>query len=163
MFRIYGGLTKFKQWTQDQKLSMKDLPLGADVHFYNDPGEDEPVITEVYEVKEPDGSVSHVCDVPNIMLQDTRRIKVQIPETVIGPFGTAYRYAGGPREKYFEVEAAEKPADYVYKETPTKGCGCTGGTEVPEDKIEAAVKNYLDMSGILPTEDGVTVWAELID
>lgn len=37
MFKIYGGATKFKQWTQDNKLIMDELPIGADVMFYNDP------------------------------------------------------------------------------------------------------------------------------
>lgn len=153
MFKIYGGLEKFTQWTQGQKLSMKDLPIGAEVLFYNDPGDDEPLITEVYEFEG-----AKVCDVPNIMLQDTRRIKVRIPEKVVGLYGVVHKYAGGPREKYFKVEAAEKPSDYIYEETPVKG-----GGEVSEEKIGEAVKEYLDMSGILPMGEGVTVWAEIVD
>lgn len=164
MFKIYGGLPKFKQWSQNQKLSMKSLPVGSDIHFYNDPGEDDPLITEVYEITEGNGTVSRVCDVPNILLTDTRRIKVIIPETIIGPYGTTHKYAGGPREKYFEVEAAEQPVDYVYEETPLKGCGCSNDSgEVSEEKIETIVKECLDMSGVLPMGEGVTVWAEIVD
>lgn len=35
MFKIYGGATKFIQLTKDQKLIMSELPIWADVLFYN--------------------------------------------------------------------------------------------------------------------------------
>ena len=135
MFKIYGGGTKFKQWTKNQKLIMSRLPLGAEVLFYNDPKEDEPLVTEVYEYTDENGISFHVCDVPNIFLTDTKRIKVRIPSKVVGLYGIVYSYVGQP-ERYFEVEPAEKPADYVYEETPTEGCGGHGGS-VSEDRVQA--------------------------
>ena len=121
MFKIYGGGTKFKQWTKNQKLIMSRLPIGAEVLFYNDPKEDEPLVTEVYEYTDENGISFHVCDVPNIFLTDTKQIKVRIPSKVVGLYGIVHSYVGQP-ECYFEVEPAEKPADYVYEETPTEGC-----------------------------------------
>lgn len=118
MFKIYGGATKFTQWTKDQKLIMSELPIGADVLFYNDPNEDEPTITEVYEIHDEEGNAIRVCDVPNILLTETKRIKVRIPKRVRGLYGTMHSIAG-QNEKYFEVEPAEKPADYVYEKTVT--------------------------------------------
>ena len=135
MFKIYGGDTKFKQWTKNQKLIMSRLPLGAEVLFYNDPKEDEPLVTEVYEYTDENGISFHVCDVPNIFLTDTKRIKVRIPSKVVGLYGIVHSYVG-QLERYFEVEPAEKPADYVYEETPTEGCGGHGGS-ASEDQIQA--------------------------
>ena len=135
MFKIYGGDTKFTQWTKNQKLIMSRLPLGAEVLFYNDPKEDEPLVTEVYEYTDENGISFHVCDVPNIFLTDTKRIKVRIPSKVVGLYGIVHSYVG-QLERYFEVEPAEKPADYVYEETPTEGCGGHGGS-ASEDQIQA--------------------------
>lgn len=140
MFKIYGGDTKFKQWTKNQKLIMSRLPLGAEVLFYNDPKEDEPLVTEVYEYTDENGISFHVCDVPNIFLTDTKRIKVRIPSKVVGLYGIVHSYVG-QLERYFEVEPAKKPADYVYEETPTEGCGGHDGS-VSEDQVVSIVNNY---------------------
>lgn len=140
MFKIYGGDTKFKQWTKNQKLIMSRLPIGAEVLFYNDPKEDEPLVTEVYEYTDENGTSFHVCNVPNIFLTETNRIKVTIPARVIGLYGIVHSYVG-QREKYFEVEASEKPADYVYEETPTEGCHCSGS--VSEEEVVTIINNYL--------------------
>lgn len=118
MFKIYGGATKFKQWTQDNKLIMDELPIGADVMFYNDPNEDDPLITEVYEIRDEEDNVFRVCDVPNILLTETKKIKVRIPKVVKGLYGNLYKSAGR-NEMIFEVESAEKPSDYVYEKTVT--------------------------------------------
>ena len=118
MFKIYGGTTKFKQWTQDNKLIMDELPIGADVMFYNDPNEDDPLITEVYEIRDEEDNVFRVCDVPNILLTETEKIKVRIPKVVKGLYGNLYK-AAGRNEMIFEVEPAEKPSDYVYEKTMT--------------------------------------------
>ena len=142
MFAIYGGHTKFTQWTQGQKLIMNELPVGADVQFFQDPNEDDPMITEVYEFVDERGSTIKVCDVPNILLTSTLKIKACVDAKVYGAFGNAFNVVGN-REKYFTVEAAEKPSDYVYEETPVKGCGCdhhhsSGGSSeggVTEDNI----------------------------
>lgn len=116
MFKMYGGATKFKQWTQDNKLIMDELPIGADVMFYNDPNEDDPLITEVYEIRDEEDNVFRVCDVPNILLTKTEKIKVRIPKVVKGLYGNLYK-AAGRNEMIFEVEPAEKPSDYVYEKT----------------------------------------------
>lgn len=144
MFKIYGGGTKFKQWTKNQKLIMSRLPIGAEVLFYNDPKEDEPLITEVYEYKDENGTSFNVCNVPNIFLTETNRIKVTIPARVVGLYGIVHSYVG-QREKYFEVEAFEKPADYVYEETPTEGCHCSGSGSgsVSEEEVVTIINNYL--------------------
>ena len=141
MFKIYGGLEKFTQWTKDQKLIMSRLPVGAEVLFYNDPTVDDPLITEVYETIDATGNTVRVCNVPNILLTEAKRIKVKIPAVVVGLYGNAHKYVG-QREKYIEVEAAEKPDDYVYEETETEGSG-----SVSDEKIEQAVKKYLDENG----------------
>lgn len=142
MFKIYGGHEKFTQWSKDQKLTMNRLPLGAEVLFYNDPTVDEPLITEVYAIVDAAGNTVHVCDVPNILLTEAKRIKVKIPAVVVGLFGNAHKYVG-QREKYFEVEPAEKPSDYVYEETETEGSG-----SVSDEKIQAAVDKYLEENGV---------------
>lgn len=118
MFKIYGGANKFKQWTQDNKLIMDELPIGADVMFYNDPNEDDPLITEVYEIRDEEDNVFRVCDVPNILLTKTENIKVRIPKVAKGLYGNLYKVAGR-NEMIFEVESAEKPSDYVYEKTVT--------------------------------------------
>lgn len=137
MFKIYGGNTKFKQWTKDQKLIMSQLPIGAEVLFYNDPKEDEPLVTEVYEFQDDAGAKYNVCDVPNVFLTETNRIKVRVPEKVKGLYGNIHKVIG-QREMYFEVEAADKPADYVYEETETVG----GSGNVSEEQVVNIVNNY---------------------
>ena len=97
---------------------MDELPIGADVMFYNDPNEDDPLITEVYEIRDEEDNVFRVCDVPNILLTETKKIKVRIPKVVKGLYGNLYK-AAGRNEMIFEVEPAEKPSDYVYEKTVT--------------------------------------------
>lgn len=120
MFEIYGGTTELTQWTKNQKLIMDRLPIGAEVFFYNDPNDDEPLVTEVYEYKDENGKSFKVCDVPNTFLTETKRIKVRIPNRVVGLYGVVHSYVG-QREKSFDVEPAEKPSDYVYEKTVVKG------------------------------------------
>lgn len=150
MFNIYGGYTKFTQWTQNQKLIMNELPVGADVQFFQDPNEDDPLITEVYQIVNESGSTIKVCDVPNVLLTNARKIKVHVDSKVYGAFGVAFNVIGN-REKYYEVEAAEKPADYVYEETPTKGCGCEHSSAddvVTEDDIATDAEVDAILNGI---------------
>lgn len=127
MFNIYGGHEKFTQWTKDQKLIMSQLPVGAEVLFYNDPTVDDPLITEVYEMEDETGKTIKVCNVPNIFLTETKTIKVRIPNLIIGRYGIHHKYIG-IQTKYFEVEAADKPSDYVYEETETEGSSNSGST-----------------------------------
>lgn len=155
MFKIYGGREKFVQWTKDQKLIMSKLPLGAEVLFYNDQSVDDPLITEVYEITDASGELIKVCDVPNILLTEAKKIKVRIPNLIVARYGIHHKYAG-PHVKYFEVEAAEKPSDYVYEETETEGLG---NASVSDKQIEAAVKKYLEENGsdeIVPGDDIAT-------
>ena len=149
MFKIYGGHEKFTQWTKDQKLIMSQLPVGAEVLFYNDPTVDDPLITEVYEMEDETGKTIKVCNVPNIFLMETKTIKVRIPNLIVGRYGIHHKYIG-IQTKYFEVEEAEKPSDYVYEETETEGCsgshsGSTSGG-VTEDDVatDEEVDNLLD-------------------
>lgn len=124
MFKIYGGHEKFTQWTKNQKLIMSQLPVGAEILFYNDPTVDDPLITEVYELEDENGKTIKVCNVPNIFLTETKKIKVRIPNLIIARYGIHHKYVG-IQTKYFEVVAAEKPSDYVYEETETEGCNCS--------------------------------------
>lgn len=158
MFKIYGGQTKFKQWTKNQKLVMSKLPLGAEVLFYNNPSEDEPLVTEVYEFESDTGTKLHVCNVPNIFLTEANKIKVRIPNRVIGLYGIVHSITG-PHEKYFEVEPAEKPDDYVYEETPTEGGSCQGS--VSDEQIEKAVKSYFSNSeNYVPNEEVIALLSD---
>lgn len=144
MFRIYGGHEKFTQWTKDQKLIMSKLPLGAEILFYNDPTVDDPLITEVYDLVSDTGETIRVCDVPNILLTEAKKIKVRIPNLIVARYGVHHKYAG-PHVKIFEVIAAEKPSDYVYEETETEG---SSNAAVTDEQVESAVKKYLDENGI---------------
>ena len=127
MFEIYNGHDKFTQWTKDQKLIMNDLPVGTKVFFYSDPATDDPLITEVYEMRDDARRMIKVCNVPNILLTDTNKIRVRIPNTIVARYGVHYKYAG-PHAKIFEVEEAEQPSDYVYEETETEGAGNASST-----------------------------------
>ena len=143
MFKIYGDHTKFNQWMMNQKLIVDDeIPVGADIHFYNNPGEDDPLMTAVYEMND-NGKKVLVCDVPNILLTTTSKIKVCVPSKVRSLYGKVHSILG-QREKYFEVVAAEKPSDYVYEETELES---GSSLIVSDDKIEDAVKKYLDENG----------------
>ena len=94
MFKIYGGHEKCTQWTKDQKLIMSQLPVGAEVLFYNDPTVDDPLITEVYEMEDETGKTIKVCNVPNIFLMETKTIKVRIPNLIVGRYGIHHKYIG---------------------------------------------------------------------
>lgn len=149
MFEIYGGLKKFKQWSKNQKLIMDRLPVGAEVLFYNDPTVDDPLIVEVYEFSDNGGNTVRVCDVPNIFLTETKRIKVRIPNRVSGLYGTLHSITG-PHEKYYEVEAAEKPADYIYEETEVEG-----SADISDEQVETVIIKYLSEEGNRVTDEEV--------
>ena len=115
MFEIYGGAASFKQWDKNQKLIVEKLRVGSEVNFYNDPYDDDPISTAVYEIQNGDKTYI-VCDVPNILLTEATEFKACVPNTIRGPYGNYHRITGS-RERYFKVEPAEKPEDYVYEET----------------------------------------------
>lgn len=99
MFEIYGA-TGFKQWQQNRKLVCDGLAAGDKVRIFNNDDEIHPYIVACYEFE---GKV--VCDVPNILLTDTRNIKAVDIKT--GAFAT------------FNVLGDAKPKDWMYEETPT--------------------------------------------
>lgn len=116
MFEIYGGQKSLKQWSKNQRLVVNELPLGAEVRFYNDVMEEHPLQTAVYDLIEESGKIVRVCDIPNTLLRKVNVIKVCIPEKIDGLYGNLHTLAL-PRERYIFVEPAEKPNDYIYIET----------------------------------------------
>ena len=148
MFEIYGGKTAFNQWDKNQKLIMGRLPVGAEVHFYNNPLEDDPLMTEIYEMQDETGKVIRVCNVPNIFLTTDSKIKACVPEKVRGQYGNLYSVVGS-RERIYEVKTAKKPADYVYEETELSSCCPGSGADQPEtlrDKVESNTSNISRLS-----------------
>lgn len=139
MFKIYDGREKFTQWTKGQKLIMSKLPVGAEVLFYNDPNEDEPRVAEVYEFQDENGNKINVVDVPNNALTETNKIKVRVPEKVKSLYGVIHMVAG-QREKYFEVEPATKPDDYIYDEEDIPG----ESGNVSEEQVTNIINNYFE-------------------
>ena len=125
MFEIYGGAKTLKQWSKNEKLIVNELPLGSEVHFYNNPNEEDPLLTEVYDMTDESGKTIRVCDVPNILLMEANKIKARVPEKIKGLYGKMHTISIA-REKYITVEPAEKPTDYVYEETELDYC-CPGG------------------------------------
>ena len=158
MFEIYGGKTAFKQWDKNQKLIMGRLPVGAEVHFYNDPFEDDPLMTEIYEMQDETGKTIRVCNVPNILLKTDSKIKACVPEKVRGQYGNLYSVVG-PRERIYEVKTAVKPADYVYEETEFSSCCPGSGTEL------TILKNKVDYntSGISSLGDQLNHFVERVE
>ena len=146
MFEIYGGKTAFKQWDKNQKLIMGRLPVGAEVHFYNDPFEDDPLMTEIYEMQDETGKMIRVCNVPNIFLKTDSKIKACVPEKVRGQHGNLYSVVG-PRERIYEVKTAVKPADYVYEETEISSC-CPGSGADLTDLTAQVESNTSDISSL---------------
>lgn len=126
MFQIYNGGTTFKQWTKDNKLVMDLLPVGADVLFYSESYADAPLKSDVYEMT-VGKKVIKVCDVPNTLLTKTEKIKVCVRPIVTGKYGVDHSMVG-PREKYFEVEPADRPSDYVEDPVDTDNGGNVGSS-----------------------------------
>lgn len=102
MFKILDGREHFFQWDLEQRLIVSDADV-TEVHFCNKTGG----CSLVCEVYEEDGL--RLANVPNILLQDTWKIRV-------------YAYA----KNYTKVEVAfrvvpkTKPADYAYTETEVR-------------------------------------------
>lgn len=154
MFEIYGGAESFKQWDKNQKLIVEKLRVGSVVDFYYDPYEDDPISTSVYEIQNGDKTYI-VCDVPNIILTEAQSFKASVPELIPGPFGNNYRISGS-RERYFTIEAAEKPDDYVYEETSLdSNCSCNG-SDVSDEGLQEAVERYVTENRI-PSEDIISL------
>lgn len=165
MFEIYGGKTAFNQWDKNQKLIMGRLPVGAEVHFYNDPFEDDPLMTEIYEMRDETGKMIRVCNVPNIFLKTDSKIKACVPEKVRGQYGNLYSVVG-PRERIYEVKTAVKPADYVYEETELSSCCPGSGADLTAllDQLKT-LKDTVDhnTSGISSLSDQLHRFAEQVE
>lgn len=88
------------QWDIDRKVIITGAALDQEVHFATKDLDEALVIKP----KEENGSLT--CNIPNILLQDTKDIIV-------------YLYDGNKTffSKSFKVIARKKPADYIYKET----------------------------------------------
>lgn len=134
MFEIYGGAKTLKQWSKNEKLIVNELPLGSEVHFYNDPNKEDPLLTKVYDMTDESGKTIRVCNIPNILLMEVNKIKAWVPEKIKGLYGKMHTISIA-REKYITVEPAEKPADYVYEETELDYC-CPGGGVTSWDELE---------------------------
>lgn len=145
MFEIYGGQKTLKQWSKNHKLVVNELPLGAEVHFYNDVNAEHPLQTGVYDMTDSNGKTIRVCNIPNILLTEANKIKVWVPEKIQGLYGKMHTISI-PRTKYITVEPAKKPADYVYEETDLDSdcqCDCgDGDVEVSEEDIQNVINNY---------------------
>ena len=98
MFKILDGREQFYQWDINRKLLVQDASI-TEVHFCNRT-EECSLVVEV---------VDGVANVPNILLQDSWKIKV------FGYDGEATKHSAT-----FGVIARSKPADYVYTETEVK-------------------------------------------
>lgn len=102
--KIYGDRRTFYQWDVNQKITSAKLKEGDEVHFANDRSGDA-IVVKAYR-----HNAAVVADVPNILLQQTKKILV-------------YRYVtDGDSEltvcdKTFDVISRPKPADYVYTES----------------------------------------------
>lgn len=145
MFEIYGGQKTLQQWRKNEKLVVNELPLGAEVHFYNDVTEEHSLQTPVYDMTEDSGKTIRVCDIPNVMLTKSSKIKVWVPEKIQGLYGKMHTLSI-PRTRYIVVEPAEKPADFVYEETKldTETHNSSGDVEVSEEDVKNAVDSYIN-------------------
>lgn len=143
MFEIYGGAKTLKQWSKNEKLIVNELPLGAEVHFYNNPNEEDPLLTEVYDMTDESGKTIRVCNIPNILLMEANKIKAWVPEKIKGLYGKMHTISIA-REKYITVEPAEKPTDYVYEETELDYC-CPGGggDDISEEEIQTIINKTM--------------------
>lgn len=99
MFKLEDGREHFYQWDLDRRIIVEDETI-KQVHFSN-AIISESLVVNTYAV---DGVL--YADVPNILLQTDWDIKVY-----------AHDGCHTCNKACYEVEAREKPADYVYTET----------------------------------------------
>lgn len=144
MFRIYDGREHFYQWDIDRQLVVEDKSI-VQVHFCNRTG-DLALVCECYEL---DGN--WVANVPNILLQDSWRLRVYAYD------GNATRF-----DAYFDIKAKTKPEDYVYTETEVLNyntllerineidANIAGVVEdyLKENPVEVDLSNYYDKSEV---------------
>lgn len=104
MFKIYNDRDRLWQWDTGQRLIVSDKIPCSEVHFCN--GTTDCSLT--CKMYEEDGL--RLVDVPNILLQEAKTIKVFAYVCDNDDHHTEIT-------KYFFVTARPKPADYVYTET----------------------------------------------
>lgn len=152
MFRIYDGREHFYQWDLDRQLIVDDRSI-TQVHYCNRTG-DCALVVECYQL-----NGQWVADVPNLLLQDSWRIRVYAYD------GNATRY-----DACFEVKARTKPDTYVYTETEIQtyekleeqialiqeDIGQAVADYLAENPIEAAVLSVNGMTGNVVIETGVS-------
>lgn len=100
MFTLYDGRTQLYQWDLNRKIIVEDTKI-CEVHFCNRTS-DCSLVVEPYYIDNV-----YVADIPNILLQDARPIRV-------------YAYCDDEytlTEEQFSVKSRTRPADYVYEET----------------------------------------------
>lgn len=103
---IKNGRDRFWQWDVNQQLVIRGVADTFHVHFEQE-GIAEPL--PVLPVKQADGSF--LAPVPNILLQTAEEVTVYVYHT-----GTDEQYT--KTFKRFYVTPREKPAEYIYTETP---------------------------------------------
>lgn len=145
MFKIYDGRSQFYQWDLDRKLIVEDASIN-EVHFCNRT-DDCSLVCEVYNEKG-----LRLVNVPNVLLQDNWRINV---------YGYDKNYT--KHAERFDVVGRSKPEDYVHteeeihhwQELETR-IDQIEENGVSDEKIESAVKGYLDEN---PVEVDLTGYA----
>lgn len=132
MFTLHDNRAQLYQWDLDRKVIVNDANI-CEVHFCNRTS-DCSLVVEPYKL---DNVI--VADIPNILLQEARPIRV-------------YAYCDDKytlTESQFTVKARTRPADYVYTETETLQYSSLDNrlTQLEESlpaKIEEAVSNHLE-------------------
>ena len=157
MFKIRDGRDYFYQWDINREVLVSD-PTVTEVHFCNRTDDCSLVVEVKEELITTAVSITkeRYAEVPNILLQDTWKIKV-------------YAYCGDCYTKVedtFNVKPRSKPADYVYTETEVK---TYSDLEKRLDEIEEkgfsdevvnnAVNDYFDRNPIVVPEPDLTGYA----
>lgn len=127
MIELENGARFLKQWQQDKKVIIDNFFPGTRVEFsakYDCKDSALPVKAYV------DGD-HVVADIPNILLQVAGYIRVSVLPSTDDT-------ENGPEIRDIRVVQAEKPADYVYRETKTISY------EALEKRVEELEKNSGD-------------------
>lgn len=142
MIELENGARFLKQWQQDKKVIIDNFLPGTRVEFsakYDCKDSSLPVAAYV------DGD-HVVADIPNILLQVAGYIRVAV-------LPSADDAENGPEIKDIRVVQAEKPNDYIYRETKTISY------QALEQRVEELEQNggkgtVKSVNGAEPDEDG---------
>lgn len=102
MVKVENGKDFLYQWDVNQRLKLRGIKVGSEVHFESD-GIDEALPVKVYEEK---GNL--YANIPNIHLQKSGYLR-----------GYIQTGGGTVKQFLFTIKQRKKPADYVYTETET--------------------------------------------